>query len=132
MELDESRRIAAVEDRHWWYVATRRLLAEQLQPWLAVGGRLLDAGGGTGATGSWLAGEGRLVACDLEPLALRLYAEAHPEVSGLALADLGRLPFPAGSFDAVVCVSVLFHPAFPSPPAVAGELAPCALSVGVV
>jgi SAM-dependent methyltransferase len=132
MELDEYRRIATVEDRHWWYVATRRLLADQLRPWLVPGGRYLDAGGGTGATGSWLAGEGRLVACDLEPLALQLYAESHPEVAGLAVADLGRLPFADDSFDAVVCVTVLYHAAVRSPPAVVGELARVVRPGGVV
>jgi SAM-dependent methyltransferase len=132
MELDEYRRIAAVEDRHWWYVATRRLLAEQLRPWLMAGGRFLDAGGGTGATGSWLAADGHLIACDLEPLALQLYAESHPDVSGLAVADLGRLPFAADSFDAAVCVTVLYHAAVRSPAAVVGELARVVRPGGVV
>jgi SAM-dependent methyltransferase len=132
MELDEYRRIAAVEERHWWYDATRRLLAEQLDPWLVPGGRYLDAGGGTGATGSWLAREGRLVACDLEPIALRLYAETHADVTGLAVADLARLPFPPHVFDAAVCVTVLYHAAVRSPAAVVGELARVVRPGGVV
>src|SRR5947207_8757893 len=132
MELDEYRRIAAVEDGHWWYEATRQLLAEQLRPWLPPGGRYLDAGGGTGATGSWLAAEGRLVACDLEPLAMRLYAESHPEVAGLAVADLGRLPFATGVFDVALCVTVLYHASVQSPPAVVGELARVVRPGGIV
>ena len=132
MELDEYRRIAAVEERHWWYAATRRLLAEQLQPWLTPGGRFLDAGGGTGATASWLAAEGRLVACDLEPIAVQLYADTHPDVTGLVVADLARLPFATGSFDAAVCVTVLYHAAVASPAAVVGELARVVRPGGVV
>jgi SAM-dependent methyltransferase len=123
MELDEYRRMAAMEDGHWWYRATRQLLAEQLGPWLAPGGRYLDAGGGTGATGSWLAAHGRVVACDIEPLAMRLYADAHPDVAGSAVADIAQLPFATDAFDAALCVTVLYHAAVGSPAAVVGELA---------
>ena len=70
--------MAATEQRHWWYAATRTLLAEQLGPFLPAGGRFLDAGGGTGATGAWLAGRGRLVAADLEPAALPLLPRGPP------------------------------------------------------
>jgi SAM-dependent methyltransferase len=132
VELDEYRRIAAVEDRHWWYAAVRALLAEQLGPFLDAGGRFLDAGGGTGATGSWLAGEGRVVACDLEPLAMRLYGEQHPAVTARAVADLARLPFASKSFDAALCVTVLYHDAVRSPAAVVGELARVVRPGGVI
>jgi SAM-dependent methyltransferase len=132
VELDEYRRIAAVEDRHWWYEAVRSLLADQLRPFLTAGGRYLDAGGGTGATGSWLAREGRIVACDLEPLAMQLYGEQHPEVTARAVADLARLPFATGSFDAALCVTVLYHDAVRSPAAVVGELTRVVRPGGVV
>jgi len=123
VERDEYERMAATEERHWWYVATRTLLAEQLGPFLPAGGRFLDAGGGTGATGSWLAGRGRLVATDLEPAALALYREGHPDVGDLAAADLARLPFVAGAFDVALSVTVLYHAAVASPAAAVGELA---------
>ncbi len=132
MELDEYRRMASVEDRHWWYAAVRALLAEQLRPFLTGDGRYLDAGGGTGATGAWLAGEGRLVACDLEPLALQLYGEQHPEVAARAVADLAHLPFASGSFDAALCVTVLYHDAVRYPAAVVGELARVVRPGGVI
>ena len=45
MEVDEYRRMAEMEDSHWWYTATRRLLAQELRPYLLQGGRFLDAGG---------------------------------------------------------------------------------------
>src|SRR5262245_23117703 len=115
--------MAATEDVHWWYAATRALLADQVRPWLEPGGRLLDAGGGTGATGAWLATDGHVVATDFEPRALALYRRRHPEVTDLVVSDVRRLPFGEGVFDAVLCVTVLYHSSIRSPAAAVGELA---------
>lgn len=132
MELDEYRRMAEVEDAHWWYRATRALLADVLGPSLTPGGRFLDAGCGTGATGAWMAGRGRVVAVDVQAEALSLYRERHVDAMGLAVADLGRLPFADGSFDAALCVTVLYHGAIASPAAAVGELARVVRPGGVV
>jgi ubiquinone/menaquinone biosynthesis C-methylase UbiE len=132
VERDEYERMAATEQGHWWYVATRTLLAEQLAPFLPTGGRYLDAGGGTGATGAWLAAHGRLVATDLEPMALKLYGEGHPAVSDLAVADVAQLPFATGAFDLALAVTVLYHAAVASPAAAVGELARVVRPGGVV
>ena len=123
VEQDEYERMAASEHRHWWYAATRWLLTDQLGPLLPAGGRFLDAGGGTGATGAWLADRGHLVATDFEPRALPLYREGHPEVTDLAVADIRRLPFAAHVFDTALCVTVLYHASIASPAAAVGELA---------
>ena len=123
MEIDEYRRMAAVEDAHWWYRSTRALLDQVLGPSLPPGGRFLDAGAGTGATGAWMARHGDVVASDFEPLALELYGELHREAVGLAAADVQRLPFATGSFDAVLCVTVLCHQSIPVPEHAVGELA---------
>ena len=122
MELDEYRRMAEVEERHWWYRSTRTLLQDLLGPRLANGGRFLDVGAGTGATGAWLAERGDLVASDVEPLALQLFREQHPAL-GLVGSDVNRLPFADASFDAVLCVTVLCHRSIPSPVRAVGELA---------
>ncbi len=132
MEQDEYERMAATEDVHWWYAATRSLLADQLAPFLPSRGSYLDAGGGTGATGGWLAERGRVVVADLEPRALPLYRRGHPGVIGLTVADLRHLPFATGSFDAAICVTVLYHAAIESPAAVVGELARVVRPGGVV
>src|SRR5262245_32791816 len=58
MDADEYRRMAAAGERHWWYASTRRLLAELVVPHLGPvtsDTRYLDAAGGSGATGAWLA-----------------------------------------------------------------------------
>jgi ubiquinone/menaquinone biosynthesis C-methylase UbiE len=123
VELEEYRRMAAVEDAHWWYRATRALLEQELGPRLPARGRLLDVGAGTGATGAWMAGRGALVAADIEPVALALYGERHRGATGLVATDVNRLPFAEASFDAVLCVTVLYHAGVPSPRAAVTELA---------
>ncbi len=131
MERDEYRRMADVEDDHWWYRSTRALLAEKLGPRLPTGGRFLDAGSGTGATGSWLAEFGAVVASDYEPVALELYAERHC-AAGRVVADMMRLPFANDSFDAVLCVTVLYHSAISSPAEAVAEMARVVKPGGVV
>lgn len=131
MELDEYRRMAEVGTSHWWYGSTRSLLGQLLGPHLTPGGRFLDAGCGTGATGAWMETVGSVIGVDREPLALALYEEAHPR-AGLAVSDVGRLPFPDAVFDAVLCVTVLCHQSVGSPAAVVGELVRVTRPGGVV
>jgi SAM-dependent methyltransferase len=126
MEHEEYRRMAAVEQSHWWYRATRSLLQQILAPLLtAPAGRrleLFDAGSGTGATGAWLADHGDLVALDVEPMALALYEELHPGARRLA-GDLTAIGLKDDSVDGALCVTVLYHQAIASPAAAVAELA---------
>jgi ubiquinone/menaquinone biosynthesis C-methylase UbiE len=122
MELAEYRRMAEVEDVHWWYRSTRALLQQLLAPSLVSGGRLLDVGCGTGATGGWLGERGELVAVDFEVQALTLFGERHDSI-GLVAADAGRLPLAADAFDVAICVTVLCHRSIEDPAAVVRELA---------
>jgi SAM-dependent methyltransferase len=131
VDLDEYRHMAAVQSDHWWYAAVRALLRQELGPHLRPGGRFLDAGGGTGATGGWMAEHGALVVADVEPLALELLAETVPAAAGVA-ADVARLPFAAGSFDATLAVTVLYHRAVTDPAAAVAELARVTRPGGVV
>jgi SAM-dependent methyltransferase len=131
MERDEYRRMADVEERHWWYRSTRATLRQLLEPRLPVGGTFLDVGAGTGATGAWLAEHGRVVASDFESVALDLHRERH-DALGFVAADVNRLPFANASFDAVLCVTVLCHRSIPSPAAAVGELARVVRPGGVV
>jgi SAM-dependent methyltransferase len=131
MRRDEYERIAAVEAAHWWYAATRALLEQSLAPLLPPGARVLDAGCGPGATGSWLARHGRLVAADVEPLALQLHrAQGHDAL--LAAATLEHLPFADASFDAALCVTVLYHEQIADPRVAVRELARVVRPGGVV
>jgi ubiquinone/menaquinone biosynthesis C-methylase UbiE len=131
VELDEYRRMAIAEDTHWWYRSTRALLQQLVGPHLPPGGRFLDIGAGTGATGAWLADHGQLVAVDVEPMALTLHRELHPTAE-VATCDAGRLPFPDRTFDAAMCVTVLYHASVERPDKVVQEMARVARPGGVV
>lgn len=135
MEVDEYRRMADVEHSHWWYGATRQLLHDVLAAEVEAGGRFLDVGAGTGATGAWLADHGDLVASDFMPLALELHRERHataPHRLDLVAADALHLPFAGGSFDLCVCVTVLCHQSIADPLDAVRELARVVRPGGVV
>ena len=93
------------------------LLQQVLSADVAAGGRFLDVGAGTGATGAWLADHGDLVASDFMPLALQLNRERHAASQRLDLvaADATELPFADGSFDLCLCVTVLCHQSIADP-----------------
>ena len=123
--------MADVEHSHWWYQSTRALLREILDADTVRGGRFLDVGAGTGATGAWLAERGELVTSDFMPLALELNRERH-EAAGFVAADVNLLPFATGSFDVVLCVTVLCHQSIPDPQAAVAELARVVRPGGIV
>lgn len=96
---------------HWWYASTRRLLDELTTPHLGPptsGSRFLDAAGGSGATGSWLAARATTVVDDLDEPSVRFAVASGTGYRGV-LADLNALPHPDDAFDAVLCVTALCH-----------------------
>ena len=126
--------MAEVEHSHWWYDASRRLLEQILGDAARQGGRFLDLGAGTGATGAWLAEHGELVACDYMPLALELHREHHADhpAIGHVNADVQRLPFADSSFDIVLCVTVLYHEGVVDPQIAVDEMARVVRPGGIV
>lgn len=125
VESDEYRRMAAAGDTHWWYDATRRLLEGLVRPLLPAPNAdtlYLDAGGGTGATGRWLAAAATTVLDDYEPMSLQIAAAESAGYRGVR-ADLNHLPHPDASFDAVLCVTALCHQMNPDPAAIVREFA---------
>lgn len=134
VDADEYRRMADAGEHHWWYRNTRILLGELLLPHLErrAGGRppvVLDAGGGTGATGGWMTRTATTVLADYEPMALDVArhdhgAERHGGHGLLPVqADLNRLPFADESFDLVLCVTALCHRMNPDPAAIVRDFA---------
>lgn len=150
--------MAEAGDRHWWYRNTRLLLAQLLVPHLEprpVAGPgpgpdvgpgagsgadrrplVLDAGGGTGATGGWMTRYATTVLADFEPMALEVARHDHGGAPGHGLlpvqADLNRLPFADETFDAVLCVTALCHRMNPDPGAIVRDFARITRPGGVV
>ncbi len=97
----------AVEERQWWYVGMRAISDALLRSApQASGGRLLDAGCGTGTNLLHFAGAWRSVGVDLSQEALRFCRERGVAVAG---ASLLQLPFREGAFDCVTSFDVLYH-----------------------
>ena len=98
----------------WWDAEFSEFLQETLRP--RPGTRILDVGCGNGtaelALGRLRVSQLRLFAIDRNPArAIQTAAEcqSHNYRLGAAAADVTRLPFNAGAFDAVFCVAVLQH-----------------------
>jgi SAM-dependent methyltransferase len=110
MDADEYRRLVEATESHWWFDATSRLLEQLASAHLAGVGadaRCLDAGGGTGATGSWLARSHWTVLADVEPVAIDAAVERYPYRA--VFADINHLPLADAQFDLVLCVTALCH-----------------------
>lgn len=134
MDADEYARMAAAGAQHWWYRASRQLLDEIVTPLLAPVGpttMYLDAAGGSGATGSWLAQRAPTLVDDVDEQSVR---HAATQVVGYVpvLANLNDLPHPANSFDAVLCVTALCHKMNTDPAATVAELVRVTKPGGVV
>src|SRR5436853_5703940 len=109
MEPEQYALMARVEREHWWYRGMRVLVAALLDEHLGgqPGGRVLDAGCGTGGTTAWLRRYGHVVGVDLA-------AEAAPFWPAVGLRHAARgsvaaLPFRDETFSLVTSFDVLYH-----------------------
>jgi SAM-dependent methyltransferase len=110
MDADEYRRLVEATESHWWFGATSRLLEQFASDHLervGVGARCLDAGGGTGATGSWLAQSHWTVLAEIEPVVIEAAVARYPYRA--VFADINHLPVAGDQFDLVLCVTALCH-----------------------
>jgi dolichyl-phosphate beta-glucosyltransferase len=98
------------EDRHWWHVAKRRLVAAQLQMTLPPR-RCLDIGCGGGAMLAEAAALGAVVGTDLSVQALE-----HARTRGLealVLCEAAHVALAPASFSTVLVLDVIEHHAQP-------------------
>ena len=104
-------RIHAAESDHWWFRGMREIGRTLLGPRLRAGGRVLDAGCGTGGYLRWLLDNGSFAGAagvDVAAAAVELAGSRVPEAD-LQVAPLAALPFADGSFDLVVTNDVIQH-----------------------
>lgn len=98
------------EDRHWWYMAKRELVASSLAT-LPTSARCLDVGCGGGAMVAKAARSRQAFGVDLSNQALN-HARSRG-LTSLVRAEAGLLPFASGSFLGATLLDVLEHHASP-------------------
>lgn len=101
--------VAAAEEKHWWFVGRRRVIARIIATLpLAPGARIFDVGCGPGGNLSMLAGFGAVSACEVDDRARG--QAAHRGFRVVAGGDLPRvLPFEGERFDLITLLDVLEH-----------------------
>ena len=125
--------MAAAGETHWWYRSTRALLRQLIEPHLERGPERLhlDAAGGTGATGAWLAEIAPTVNTDFEHFALEVGRQDHHDYLPVR-GDLNHLPFAGQAFSAVLCVTALCHRMNPDPAAIVRDFARVSRPGGII
>ncbi|MCX5875940.1 MAG: class I SAM-dependent methyltransferase [Deltaproteobacteria bacterium] len=109
MRPETYREMAEVQDRHWWFVARKRILANLIRTLaLPTEPRILEIGCGTGGNLAMLARFGRLCAMeyDVEARAIAASLGICPVAAG-GLPD--PVPFEDGQFDLICLLDVLEH-----------------------
>ena len=108
--VDEREHTAMLDhdERHWWYRGRRAILRAELDGLPPPpGGRVLDAGCGSGRTLDDLVAYGEVSGIDASPAAVeRARARGHADVRTGALEALA---WEQGSFGLVTCLDVIEH-----------------------
>ncbi|HOU54195.1 MAG TPA: class I SAM-dependent methyltransferase [Myxococcota bacterium] len=108
MDLREYQLMAAVEDRHFWFLGMRAIFRDAYRAaGLGPDSEVLDVGCATGGMMRFLSGEGRFTGLDRSEVAAGIARQRTgcPVVVG----DATAMPFPDARFDGVMAMDVLEH-----------------------
>jgi len=100
-----------VEEKHWWYVGRRRIIACLVERICATSNNsnpnILDVGCGTGANLKMLAVYGQAAGVDISPQAVEFCRERG--LSSVKLGAIEHLPYESNSFELVTALDVIEH-----------------------
>jgi SAM-dependent methyltransferase len=104
---------AEIEERHWWFVARRRILREIVRticpPAPGKNSTVIDVGCGTGANIAALADEYRAIGIDISAEAIRLAKRRFPNVQFIPSDARGDVRRALAHADVVLLTDVLEH-----------------------
>ena len=108
MDRSYERTTLSVEERHWWYVGRRRILAAAVESLaLPASAEILDAGCGSGRNLEWLARSGSVTG--LEPAGDSLEAARSRGAGPVLEGSIEAIPSEDRSFDLATCFDVIEH-----------------------
>jgi SAM-dependent methyltransferase len=108
MERREYEIMAAVEDRHFWFLGIRAMVRDAyFAAGLGPDSTVLDVGCATGGMMRVLRGQGRFTGLDASPIAASMARERSG--NEVVHGDATAMPFPDASFDGVMALDVLEH-----------------------
>jgi len=108
MEKDFYLQYASVEDKHWWFVARRQIIAQViLRLNLPKNAQILEAGCGTGGNLQMLSRHGQVAAMELDEIACQLANQRRvTHVKRGSLPD--DIPF-TSQYDLILILDVIEH-----------------------
>ena len=109
MQAEQYELHAAVEARHWWFTARRRIVVELVRHVVPRGGRVLDVGCGTGANVAALAQAYECRGLDASARAIELARARFPAVAYDRVDDPAEAARRAADVDGLLLMDVLEH-----------------------
>lgn len=102
--------MAAVEERHWWFAARRRILTAIIERFcLTPGASVLELGSGTGGNLAMLSHFGKVTAIEMDAMAREICLTRYPGMDVRPGILPNKLPLDEKYFDLICLFDVLEH-----------------------